>query len=236
MTDARKIAVTLLVEAHVRRLSAGDELLSEISYFQRKLEEDSLKQRVDDAVSFRRQGHFDKAMLGISEANRDQVTALRKIQSLLARVDNEPYPVPVFEKFRQHDSLEIGLSNAAPVLQLLGDLSEQCNPEINHAISSFHELEGKIRDESGYIEFLQKKRATDSELKNAQADRNDLLLDADEVRAAILKSIFMIIDVRSENLEPSRASSLLFLELAENLFQVITSSVATKHSFDVEVS
>ena len=236
MTDSGKTALTLLVDAHVRRLSAGEDLVGEISYFQRKLAEDSLKQRVDDAVSFRKQGHFDKAMLGISEVNRDQVTALRKIQSILAKVDSEPYPVPVFEKFRQHDPLEIGLSDAAPVLQLLGDLSDRCNPEINPAISLFHELEGKIRDESGYIQFLHKNGAADSELKNAEADRNDLLVDADEVRAAILKSIFMIIDVRTENLEPTKASSLLFLELAENLFQVITSSVATKRSIDVEVS
>lgn len=83
MTDSRKMAVIGLIKAHIARLSADGELLNEIQYFCEQLEKASLKQRVEDALSFRKQGHFDKAMLGISEVNRDQVTALRKIQALL---------------------------------------------------------------------------------------------------------------------------------------------------------
>lgn len=223
-----------MAKAHIARLSAGDGLSNEISCFQMQLKKDSLKQRVDDALLFRKQGHFDKAMLGISEVNRDQVTALRKIQSLLARVDDATYPVPVFDRFRQHKPLEIGLSDATPTLRLLGELNAQDNPGMSDAVSLFHELEGKIRDESGYIDFLQKKGAVTSELEKAEADRNDLLLEVDEARAAILRTIFIKIDIRTENLEPSRDNSRLFLELVQNVYQVITSSIATKHSIDVE--
>lgn len=234
MTGSRKMAVIGLIKAHIARLSADGELLNEISYFCEQLEKASLKQRVEDALSFRKQGHFDKAMLGISEVNRDQVTALRKIQALLGKVDDKSYPVPVFEKFRQQEPFEIGLSDAAPTLQLLDELNIEKPPEMGDAVSLFHELEAKISDESGYIEFLQKKGAEASELEKTEADRNVLLLEADEVRASILGTILRIVDLRTENLKPSRDNSMLFLELVQCVYQVITSSIATKHSIDVD--
>lgn len=236
MPDPRKTAVAELAEAHIGRLCSGDDLLDEISHFQKQLEKDSFSQRVNDALLFRKQGHFDKAMLEISEVNRDQITALRKVQSLLAKVDDEPYPVPVFEKFRQHGPFEIGLSDAAPILQLLGELTDQSHSEISDTVSLFHKIEGKIRDESGYIDFLNKKGSVASELEKAEVDRNDLILQADEVRTVILRIIFKKIDFRTENLEPSKENSLLYLELVQGLFQVITSSIAIKHSIDVDVS
>lgn len=230
------MAVIELVKAHIARLSADGDLSKEISYFREQLYRASLKQRVGDALSFRKQGRFDKAMLGISEVNRDQVTALRKIQTLLSRADNASYPVPVFEKFRQQEPFEIGLSDAAPTLQFLDEFSVQNIPELGKDVSMFHELEAKINDESGYIEFLKKKGAEAPELEKAEADRNVLRQEADAVRASILEKVLRAVDLRTENLEPSRDSSLVFLELVQCVYQVITSSVATKHSIDVDAS
>jgi hypothetical protein len=235
MTNYRKTAVTELVEEHMPRLPGNDGLSNEVSYFREQLEKDSLNQRVADALLFRKQGHFDKAMLGISEVNRDQVTAVRRIQSLLAKVDDEPYPVPVFEKFRQQKPFEIGLLDATPALQLLSVLGGRNNPKISEAVSSLHDCEGRIRDESDYIDFLHRKGSSDSKLQKAEKDKTDLLLEADEIRAAILKMIFPKIHARAKGLHPTRENALLLLELVQNVFQVMTSSIATRHAIDVDV-
>jgi hypothetical protein len=50
---------------------------SKIQSFCKKIEKPSLNLKVREALNFKKQGHFDKAMLGIAEANRDQVTAIK---------------------------------------------------------------------------------------------------------------------------------------------------------------
>lgn len=52
-------------------------------HFIDQIENPSLNLKVNDAISLRNKGHFNKAMLKISEGNRDQVIAIRKIQRIL---------------------------------------------------------------------------------------------------------------------------------------------------------
>jgi tetrahydromethanopterin S-methyltransferase subunit H len=47
--------------------------------FLKSINNETLGMKVSIALNQRKQGHFDKAMLNISEANRDQVLAIREI-------------------------------------------------------------------------------------------------------------------------------------------------------------
>ena len=48
--------------------------------------EDTFGYKVATALNQRKQGQFDKAMLNISEANRDQVLSIRAIQSIIDKI------------------------------------------------------------------------------------------------------------------------------------------------------
>lgn len=51
------------------------------------VQEKTLGHKVATALIQRKQGHFDKAVLTISEANRDQVLAIRKTQSIIDKIE-----------------------------------------------------------------------------------------------------------------------------------------------------
>jgi len=85
-------------EHHSEETPSSAEGISEIQSFREEIEKYSLNLKVHEALTFRNQGHFDKAMLNITEANRDQVVAIRKIQRLMGQVRGERYPEVVFEK------------------------------------------------------------------------------------------------------------------------------------------
>ena len=49
---------------------------------------ETLGKKVSIAISLKKQGHFNRAMLNITEATRDQVTAIREIQCVLDKLEN----------------------------------------------------------------------------------------------------------------------------------------------------
>ncbi len=59
---------------------------------------ETLGNKVAIALNQKSQGHFDKAMLNISEANRDQVLSIREIQAIIDRVKGNHKTEVVFEK------------------------------------------------------------------------------------------------------------------------------------------
>ncbi|MBW2564994.1 MAG: hypothetical protein JRE29_13370 [Deltaproteobacteria bacterium] len=59
---------------------------------------ETLGKKVAIALNQRSQGHFDKAMLNISEANRDQVLSIREIQAIIDRAKGKLKTEVVFEK------------------------------------------------------------------------------------------------------------------------------------------
>lgn len=81
--------------------------------------ENTIGYKVATALNERKQGQFDKAMLNISEANRDQVLSIRAIQSIIDKICGTSRTEVIFEKFRQFHPFQIGLKNGKDVLELL---------------------------------------------------------------------------------------------------------------------
>jgi len=135
-------SIELAVREHVSEEAQGSsEQLSEIQSFCEKIEKPSLNLKVHEALTFKKQGHFDKAMLNITEANRDQVIAIRKIQSLMGQVRGKRYPEVVFEKFRQFEPFEIGIADADAVLSILAGLGDEDNPQLKENRLKLHDYE-----------------------------------------------------------------------------------------------
>jgi len=58
-----------------------------------------LGKKVSIALNQRKQGYFDKAMLNISEANRDQVLAIRNLQGVFDKLAGQGKTEVIFEKY-----------------------------------------------------------------------------------------------------------------------------------------
>jgi hypothetical protein len=85
------------------------------------------------------------------------------IQNLLGQIRQEPYPEVTFEKFRQFEPFEIGISNADPVLTILAALS----PRLKENRSNLHDFELQKADEEDYLSFLENRMNGGSESESA---------------------------------------------------------------------
>ncbi len=70
-------------------------------------------------------GDFNKAILGISEVNRDQVISIRKLQEYFDTKANRAVEFVEFTKFKQTFPLEIGNRNGRDVLSLISSFGEK---------------------------------------------------------------------------------------------------------------
>ena len=87
---------------------------------------ETLGKKVAIATNQRSQGHFDKAMLNISEVNRDQVLSIREIQAIIDQAKGNLKTEVIFEKFRQFYPFQIGLTHGKDVLELLRLIKDEC--------------------------------------------------------------------------------------------------------------
>jgi hypothetical protein len=214
------------------------DFVADLKLFCAKVEAPTLAAKVRSAVTFRQQGHFDKAMLAMSEANRDQVLALRKIQSTLSGVTGTHYPMVVFEKFRQQPPFEIGVADGDAVFAILDRLGAQERPALGDARAKLHDLETQIEEESTFVAFLERQRTSEgntAELETAQATVHDLEQNLAEMRAEILDSIFAVTKDVLEGASVRNHRDRLFLGLAANIYLVVMSSIATKPAQRVEI-
>lgn len=157
----------------------------------------SLNVKVQSAVTYRRQGHFDKAMSQISEVNRDQITSIRSIQSILAKITGEPYSEAVFEKFRQFEPFELGVSKADPVLILLSKLDHNTNPDFRNLRSRLRETELQHEDQTQYLSFLKRKYGEETHGAEIEETTINIGLSDDallKLRLSIIERVISVID------------------------------------------
>lgn len=211
---------------------------ADLKLFGAKVEAPTLAAKVRSALTFRQQGHLDKAMLAMSEANRDQVLALRRIQSTLSGVTGKHYPMVVFEKFRQQPPFEIGIADGDAVFAILDRLGAQESPAFDAARTRLHDLESQVEEEGSFVAFLERQSASDgnsAELETAQATVRDLEQTLTEMRAEILNEIFAVTKEVLNDASERHYQDSVFLGLAANIYVVVMSSIATKPAQRVEV-
>lgn len=230
--------IELTIREHLSKdVQSSTEQHSEIMSFCGNIEEYSLNMKVQEALTFRKQGHFNHAMLNISEANRDQVIAIRRIQRLLGLVRGKEYPEVIFEKFRQFEPFEIGISDADAVLSILASVDEEGGPPHKENISKLHDHELKKKDEEDYLTFLENRLnegSASEDIDKTQVNLASLAREMTELRSWILKKILVVVDEALKETPSGIAKDRIFLELSRNIFLVAASPILTKPATHVE--
>lgn len=209
----------------------------ETQSFCKKINKPTLNLKVHEARTLRNQGHFDKAMLNITEANRDQVIAIRKIQTLMGRVRGERYPEVVFEKFRQFEPFEMGVSDADAALSILADIDDGDDTQLKDHSLKLHNCELEKKDEERYLSFLEGRLddgTASVEVENTKRKVDSLVQMLMEVRNSILKKICFVVDEALKEMPPGIEKDRTFLELSQNIYLVKTSPILTKPATHVE--
>lgn len=226
------------VRAHLSEETQGSAGgLSATQSFCETIEKDSLNVKIHEALALRSQGHFDRAMLNIAEANRDQVTAIREIQKLLGQARDEEYAEVVFEKFRQFEPFEIGISNADAMLTILVELDGGEDPRLKEITLELHDCELRKKDEEGYLSFLEERLDDGSGSEEAvEAKENILSLTRNlmEHRVRILEKILVALVVALKKMPSGFERDRILLDLSRNIFLVVTSPILTKPATHVD--
>lgn len=173
----------------------------------------------------------------ISEVNRDQITSIRSIQSILAKITGEPYSEAVFEKFRQFEPFELGVSKADPVLILLSKLDHNTNPDFRNLRSRLRETELQHEDQTQYLSFLKRKYGEETHGAEIEETTINIGLSDDallKLRLSIIERVISVIDEIVKNLPSGLDKDRTLLKLCRNIYLIITSPVLTRNAMDVE--
>lgn len=194
---------------------------------------ETLGRKVYAAIDQKEKGHFDKAMRSISEANRDQVLAIREIQEILDKMIGGEKTEVVFEKFRQTFPFQIGLANGEMVLEWLSQISGLFPESLSRVQIELHANEDKLNAfmaELSFFEDRMKNRVPESEINELKANIAALV-------GEILALKKKIIERLSDFVGEKRSSSALNdnLRLIKNFYLIITSSIETVDARFVEV-
>ncbi len=217
---------------------ANDEIESAVQKFCELIEASSLNVKVNDAVVLRKQGHFNKAKLNISEANRDQVISIRKIQRILDEVNGTNFKEVVFSKYRQFFPLEIGIENGDEVIKILDEKLAGDDVKILEIKGTIHSYELQKEAESERLSFFERRFGNGNEADEINEMRENLKSINEKVtklKGTILSKIFKIVnEVLTEKTDVVDKNQK-FLELSWNIFFVFLSPIATRYANLVEV-
>ena len=204
--------------------------------FQKLLEvvqAETLGNKVARAHNQRSQGHFDKAMLNISEANRDQVLSIRKIQLIIDKTKGTPKTEVIFEKYRPFYPFQIGLANGEDVLELMRSIKHECDFALEDRVAKLHEYEkifDPLLEELSFYETRMKGRISENEItnlnKNVEKNRSKIL----EIKASIFDHICRVVQEVY-----SQIATVDKIALVINAFLILTSSIQTLDAKFVEV-
>jgi len=194
---------------------------------------ETLGKKVSIAISLKKQGHFNRAMLNITEANRDQVIAIREIQCILDKVENRNKIEIVFENFRQSLPLQIGLSNGKDVLELLDRIENDFEGTLSEKINELHQAEEELdimHEELIFIQERIKGRISAEELDDSKEKVTQLARKVYRAKKLIADNLIKFVTEKYNTLAVDDRLSLL-----SNIYRVITSSIETKDSKFVNV-
>jgi len=194
---------------------------------------ETLGKKVSIAISLKRQGHFNRAMLNITEANRDQVIAIREIQCILDKLENRNKTEIVFENFRQSLPLQIGLSNGKDVLELLDRIENNFNGTLSEKTNELHKAEVELDIMHEELIFFQERikgRISAKELDDSKEKLTQFARKVYRVKKLIADNLIEFVTEKYNTLAAEDRFSLI-----SNIYRVITSSIETKDSIFVKL-
>lgn len=201
--------------------------------FLHNVNNETLGRKVYEAIDQKEKGHFDKAMLSISEANRDQVLAIREIQVILDNLNGREKTEVIFEKYRQTLPFQIGLANGEEVLEWLFEINGLFPESLSRVKIELHANEDKLsafREELSFLEDRMQGRIPESEIKDLKEHIAELVEEISEIKKKIVARLNAFVARKGSSTTPSDN-----LRLINNFFLIITSSIETLDARYVEV-
>jgi len=193
---------------------------------------ETVGEKVSTALTQRHQGHFDKAMLNISEANRDQVIAIREAQFILDKLAGRTNTEVIFEKYRQTIPFQIGVTNGEEVLNIVS-LIQSAVTDSSITLSELHENEVKLQslnEEFTFISERMKDRLSETEIEAMKNELSELSSAIFSMKEMVVHEIFSIIARKMRDINGND-----LLNLVKNFYLIVTSSIETLDAKDVEV-
>ena len=204
-----------------------------VNDFLKVINNQTLAKKISNALNLKKQGHFNKAVLYVTEANRDQVLAIREIQNILDKLEVSTKTEIILEKFRQTLPLQIGLTNGEEVLDLLNQIKAGYNGEFQNIISEFHYNEEELYGLTEELTFFQERMKDRISEKEINEIKEKVLVSSNKIvstKKIILDNLirFVIEKINSITIDDR-------LKLIKNFYLIITSSIETIDAKMVEV-
>ena len=194
---------------------------------------ETLGNKVTSAVNQRKQGHFDSAVLHITEANRDHMLAVRKVQSILDDIRAVPRRTVILEKFRQVYPFQIGLTDGEDVLALLMSIAKTCDSATEEGIAALHRAEmtlGPLLEELDVYKTRLSGRIPEAEVRELahtiQEEETSLL----QMKIALVNDLCGYIQEKYAHTTCDNKISLL-----QSLYTILTSAIETLDAKFVDV-
>ncbi len=197
------------------------------------VQEETFGNKVVTALNQKKQGHFDKAMLNISEVNRDQVLSIRAIQSIIDKIKGVSKTEVVFEKYRQFYPFQIGLTNGKDVLELLSLIKFECNFALDEFVTDLHKNEEMINpmlQELNFYETRIKGRISDDEINELKKNVEKITKRIFEIKTFLIDCICGVVQGKY-----SQISIMDKISLVKNTYLILSSSIQTLDAEFVEV-
>ena len=193
--------------------------------------EKTLGNKVATALKHKKQGQFEKAMLKISEANRDQILSVREIQTIFDKSEGHAKTEVIFEKYRQFYPFQIGLTNGEEVLELLNFIKVNCDFDIDELVADMHKKEemiDPILEEVNFYETRMAGQNAEDEINVLKNKIRNLSDNLNEIKTKLIDCFCGIIQNKYFHL--SQADKI---KLIKNCFIIFTSSIQTLDSGSV---
>ncbi|MFC1533668.1 hypothetical protein ACFL7M_09925 [Thermodesulfobacteriota bacterium] len=206
---------------------------SHVNSFLKIVNSKTLGRKVAIAVNLKKQGHFNKAVLYITEANRDQVLAIREIQTVLDKLEGREKTEVLLEKFRQIFPLQLGLTNGEEVLDLLMQIKAVYEGRFSEIISELHHNEEELDmllEELSFFQERMKEKISEKELDDIKEKVSQATGIISSTKNMIINNLIKFFNERFNSITIDDRLCLI-----KNCYIIITSSIETLDAKLVEV-
>jgi len=222
-----------LTESDLENLNFSKCDKSVVNDFFKTINGDTIGRKVLKAINQRQQGHFNDAMLNITEANRDQVLAIREIQSILDEIKGGVKIQIIFDKYRQQFPFQIGLVNGEEVLSLLDKIKSQFGNDFPKMTDDLHQNEEKLNsliEELNFFEERMKGKISEQELNEIKSNSSEIVERIISTKKLLINGLSNFLLKEFNNTNPN-----LIIKLIHNFYILITSNIETLDSKHMEV-
>lgn len=197
------------------------------------IEAGSLNVKIRAAFKSKKEGRIDQSIVLITQANREQLDAVKAIEKMLARIQGRPEQEIIFSKFRQTFPFEMDIENGDYVVALINDFSSRTGDEGDAQRARLHALEDTRSEQIERLEFFET-RFTDGTEDGTIEEIGFLIREIDDELSALRVQLLAGVLVNVKTMLARQSADGLstdgdqLIALSKWLFTLVASPTATK--------